>query len=464
MTHTQPSRFLPLLLALAIFMQMLDSTILNTALPTMAHDLKQSPLQMQAAVIAYSLTLALVMPLSGWLSDRYGTKRVFMAAMAVFVIGSLLCAAAGSLHMLVFARIIQGMGGAMLAPTPRMIVMQAYDKSRLINVMNYVVMPALIGPIVGPIVGGYLVEYMTWHWIFLINLPFGILAIWVAHHIMPNFQSNKEKPFDLLGFLLFGGGALGLSFAVEIAQHAQAALFVSLTAIFSLVAWFAYWRHAQHHPAPLYSLQLLSVRTFRLGLIGNLLCRLGMSSLPFLLPLFVQLGFGRSPIEAGWVLAPLALASIAIKPLIKPTITRLGYRRTLMINTCLIGLLTFALTLPASNAPLWHLLPTLLALGACNSIQFTSMNTLTLADLQPEQAGSGSSLMTVNQQLAISFGTAIGAAWLQYFAQQHDAGSLHSAFRYTFWAIGSMTILSAITFARLNRTDGDNLIHKEKTP
>ena len=229
---TQPSRFLPLLLALAIFMQMLDSTILNTALPSIAQDLNQSPLQMQAAVIAYSLTLALIMPLSGWLSDRYGTKRVFIAAMSVFMAGSLLCAVASSLPMLVFARVVQGMGGAMLAPTPRMVVMQAYDKSRLINVMNYIVMPALIGPIIGPIVGGYLVEYATWHWIFLINLPFGFIAIATAIRIMPNFKKEQNQPFDLLGFLLFGGGALGLSFAVETAQHAQAAWFSSLTALF----------------------------------------------------------------------------------------------------------------------------------------------------------------------------------------------------------------------------------------
>ncbi len=454
---TQPSRFLSLLLALAIFMQMLDSTILNTALPSIAQDLNQSPLQMQAAVIAYSLTLALIMPLSGWLSDRYGTKRVFIAAMSVFMAGSLLCAVASSLPMLVFARVVQGMGGTMLAPTPRMVVMQAYDKSRLINVMNYIVMPALIGPIIGPIVGGYLVEYATWHWIFLINLPFGFIAIATAIRIMSNFKKEQNQPFDLLGFLLFGGGALGLSFAVETAQHAQAAWFSSLTALFSLCAWFGYWQHAKQHPSPLYNLQLLSVRTFRLGLISNLFCRLGMSCLPFLLPLLVQLGLGRSPSQAGWVLAPLAAASIMVKPAIKPIITRLGYRRTLVINTCLIGLLTLALTIPDAHAPLWHLLPILLLLGACNSIQFTSMNTLTLADLRPQQAGSGSSLMTVNQQLAISFGTAIGAAWLQFFAQ-HNPSSLHTAFRYTFWAISSMTLLSSLTFLRLHWRDGSNLV------
>ncbi|MDO4432998.1 MAG: DHA2 family efflux MFS transporter permease subunit [Alysiella sp.] len=465
--HAMPpvSRFLPVLLALAVFMQMLDSTVLNTALPSMANDLGKSPLQMQSAIVSYALTLALMMPLSGFLCDRYGTRQVFFIALLVFVAGSVLCAAAPNLSTLVIARIVQGLGGAMLAPLPRLVIMRAYDKSRLVSMMNFVIMPALIGPVIGPVVGGYLVEYASWHWIFLINLPFGLLAAWFTLKIMPDFRGLQEgkRHFDLTGFLLFGGGAAGLSLAVEVAQHENAQLFSALCALLSFWALGLYWRHSQIDPQPLYGRDLLAVRTFRLGLSGNLASRLGMSAVPFLLPLLLQVGFGRGAAEAGWALVPVALATIAAKPLIQPLMRRLGYRRLLMVNTCLIGMIIASFALTTATTPWWILLSQLIALGVCNSIQFTSMNTLTLADLRPVQAASGTSLMTVNQQLAIGFGIALGAAMLQYFSQTPLLdGTIQTGFRCTFVAMGSMTVLASLIFARLHRKDGENLLWSQK--
>lgn len=460
-----PSRFLPMLLAVAVFMQMLDATILNTALPQMAADLHQPPLQMQSAVVSYALTLALLMPLSGYLCDRFGTRQVFFVSLLVFVAGSVLCAAAPNLNTLVFARVVQGAGGAMLAPAPRIIIMKSYEKTELIGMMNYVVMPALLGPVIGPLLGGYLVEYAGWHWIFLINVPFGLAAAWFTLKIMPDYKETEHPPhFDIAGFLLFGGGAVGLSMAVEIAQFPGAGLFAVLAALMSLAAIGLYWRHARHDSEPLYSRELLRVRTYRIGLSGNLASRLGMGAVPFLLPLLLQVAFGHSASVSGRMLAPVALATLAAKPAIRPLMARFGYRRVLTVNTALIGLLIMALSLPSADTPLWQLMPLLLLIGAVNSIQFTGMNSLTLADLHPQQAGSGASLMTVNQQLATGFGIAIGAALLQYFGKLPPiGGNVSAAFRLTFLSIGLLTLLSALIFARLHRSDGENLIRAART-
>lgn len=462
MTTPPPSRWLPTLLAISIFMQMLDATILNTALPQMAADLHESPLNMQSAVIAYALTLALLMPLSGYLSDRYGSKTVFMAAMALFILGSLLCAVSPNLPLLVIARVIQGMGGAMLMPVPRLVVLRAYEKSQLLTVMNYIIMPALLGPILGPLVGGYLVEYASWHWIFLINLPIGLLGLWMSHKVMPNFYApHQQTPyFDILGFLFFGLAAVGLSLSVELLTHPNAQLFAAFCCLLGIVALWLYIQHAKRlGEQALYSPKLLWVRTFRLGIIGNLCSRLGMAAVPFLLPLLLQVAFGRRADIAGWTLAPIALAALLTKPLIKPIIHRFGYRNILLWNTRVIGCMIMLLALPDAATPLWLLIPFLFCLGMCNSLQYSAMNTLTLADLRPYQAGSGNSLMAVNQQLAISFGIALGALLLNYFSHlPNHSEPLHLAFRQTFLIIGSITFCSSWVFTRLHPHDGANLL------
>lgn len=460
--RSAPSKYLPMLLAVAIFMQMLDTTILNTALPKMAAGLNESPLNMQSAVIAYVLTLALLIPLSGYLVDRFGTRNVFVTAMGLFMTGSLLCAAAPNLPMLVLARVVQGLGGSMLAPVPRLTLMRVYEKSQLLNAINYAVMPALIGPILGPLVGGYLVEYASWHWIFLINLPIGALGIWLALKVMPNIKGEKGR-FDMVGFLLFAAAACALSLSVEIITHPGALLFSVLLAVFGAVALWLYREHAKRDEAPIYAGHLLQVRTFRIGLGGNLASRLGISSAPFLLALMFQVALGFSASLSGWLVAPMALASLLVKPLIKPIMTRFGYRKVLIGNTRILGLLIAAVALPPADAPLWVWVALLFGIGLCNSIQFSAMNTLTIADLRPYQTGSGNSLMAVNQQLAMGFGIALGALMLQWFSRSSLAGgNLHTAFRCTFAATGAITFVSGLIFARLHRSDGQNLVEAKK--
>lgn len=462
--NTAPSRYLPALLALAIFMQMLDATILNTALPKMAQDLRESPLHMHSAIISYALTLALLMPLSGYLCDRYGTRKTFAHALNLFILGSVVCAGAPSLSLLILGRVIQGMGGAMLVPVPRLIVLRAYDKTRFLPLMNYIIMPALLGPVLGPLVGGYLVEYASWHWIFLINVPVGLAALWMTLRIMPDLRAaNGETPhFDRTGFLLFGAGAVSLSLAVELTIYPDARPAAALSALAGILALLRYWRHAEkHRDRALYPPQLRLVRTFRLGLLGNLLSRLGMAAVPFLLPLLLQVAFGRSATHAGWTLAPVALAAISSKPFLRGIIGGLGYRRTLIWNTRIIGLLIMSLALPTAATPPWLLIPLLFTLGFCNSVQYAGMNALTIADLRPLQTGSGNSLMAVNQQLAISFGIALGALLLNLFGAGLPEGApIHRAFRHTFILIGGITFCSSWVFTRLHPRDGDNLLQK----
>ena len=458
----KPSRWLPLLLAVAIFMQMLDATILNTALPAIARDFQESPLDMRSAVIAYALTVALLIPLSGYLADRFGTKRLFLASIALFMFGSLLCAVAPNLTALVLARVVQGVGGSMLVPVPRLTILRVYDKSQLLNAMNYAVMPALIGPVLGPLVGGYLVEYATWQWIFLLNLPIGLLGLLVGLKIMPDVK-GEHAALDVGGFALFAAAACSLTLAVDIMAHPNAGMFALLLLSASVLAAWCYYRHARVFPEPIYAGHLLKVRTFRLGLVGNLCSRLGISSIPFLLPLLFQVAFGYSASESGWLVAQIALASLLVKPVIKPMMTRFGYRQVLLWNTRILAALMMLLALPDAGTPWpWWLL-LLLVMGACNSVQFSAMSTLTVADLRPYQTGSGNSLMAVNQQLAIGLGIALGALMLQGWTHSSiGKEDLHAAFRYTFVGIGLVTLASGLIFGRLHVSDGRNLVAAEK--
>lgn len=456
----QPSPFLPILLAIAIFMQQLDATILNTALPAMASDLGQSPLNMQSAIIAYAITLAIMMPLSGFLADKLGSRKLFMGSMVIFIIGSVLCAASTNLGLLVIARVIQGLGGAMLTPVARLTMMQAYDRSKLVTVMNYALMPALIGPVLGPIIGGYLIVYTSWHWIFLLNVPIGLIGLVTTLRIMPDF-SHPTEHFDGVGFFLFAASAFCMTLTFETISQFNNILFGVMIAAAGIGALIAYLLHARQNPQALYPPHLILVRTFRVGLAGNMVSRLGMSSLPLLLPLLFQVAFHYDAVTSGWLLMPLALASIAAKPFTKPLMNRFGYRNLLTFNTRLIGVLIMSLALFNAQSPLWLIVIFLTILGGCNSVQFTSMNTITMADLRANQMSSGNSLIAVNQQLALSFGIAIGALLVQIFSRMnYFAHNIATSFRLTFVILGLFTFFSSWIFARLHSTDGNNLLSR----
>nr|MBP6563498.1 MFS transporter [Neisseriaceae bacterium] len=262
-------KILPIIVASAIFMQMLDATILNTALPSMARDLNESPLNMQSAIISYALTVALLIPVSGYFADRYGTKKTFMVAVVLFCVGSLLCALSPTLSTLVFSRVIQGIGGAMMTPIARLTLIKAYDRSEFLSVINYATMPALVGPIIGPLVGGYLVEVASWHWVFLINIPIGVLGLISAYKFMPDFR-EPDAHMDFLGYALFGSAVVLLSLGLEFAGQGAGLPFAITVMAIGLALLLGYVRYANHTPNPLFSMDLFKIRTFRVGIWGNL--------------------------------------------------------------------------------------------------------------------------------------------------------------------------------------------------
>ncbi len=449
------SKYLPYVLAVALFMQILDATILNTALPQMAKALGESPLKMQWAVISYALTLAIFIPISGFLADKYGTRRVFLSAIIVFCIGSILCATAPNLDFLIGARIVQGIGGAMMTPVARLILVKSYPRNKLLTVMNFAVIPALIAPLVGPLLGGYIVQYASWHWIFLINVPMGVVGFILGKKLVPALFEETEG-LDWRGFVLFALAACGLTLAVELGSQAGRGFYGLLLALGAGLFLIGYIWHAKRYQQPLFPLSLFSIRTFRIGIVGNLFTRFGISAVPFLLPLLLQVVFKYSPSQAGWLLAPIAVGAIGVKPFVSKLIQRYSYRKVLVYNTLLLGLLIIVLA-QFGDASQWPwFIPVLTLMGACNSMQFSAMNTITIGDLQGQQISSGNSLMAVNQQLAISFGIASGAALLSLLSERLQLDVL-TAFQMTYWILGIVTIISGLHFLRLKPEDGRGL-------
>ena len=451
-------KVLPAILATAIFMQMLDSTILNTSLPSIAKDLNESPLDMQDAIIAYVLTLAIFMPISGFLADKFGTKKVFIFALILFSLGSLFCSLSQDLVQLVISRVIQGLGGSLMTPVGRLALLKTYKKDELVRAMNYAIVPALIGPVLGPLVGGYMVDYLSWHWIFLINIPIGLIGIFLGWRYMPNYR-GYENNFDLKGFLIFASASLLLSVSLELLGNSKKVTPVLLVFITGFLMLYFYYKHARKTEKPLFPLHLFLVRTFRVGILGNMATRLGISAIPLLLPLMIQVAYGKSAVISGWVVAPMALTAMFGKSAVIGILNKIGYRKTLIINTTIIGLLIMSMAIPANNTSIYWFVPIIAVLGFFNSIQFTSMNSITIADLRNNQTSSGNSFLSVNQQLAIGFGITFGLLVLNIFenSQSLIQHNTHNAFRYTFLVVGFLTILSGRVFKRLHFKDGDNI-------
>lgn len=454
---------LPWILGISIFMQMLETTILNTALPSIAKDLNESPLQMQAAIISYSLTLAICTPLSGVISDKFGTKRTFVISILTFTLGSLLCALSMDLTQLTMARIVQGIGGAMSIPVARLTIFKTYPKSRLLKIMNYAITPALIGPMLGPVLGGYLVEYLSWHWIFLINLPIGLVCFLLALSYMPDYKSQDAK-VDLLGYVLFAVAlsllVLGLEFISREDDHLFSAIMLSMGA----VLFISYWIYAYYSKSPIYSLTLFKIRTFIVGIFGSILSRLGIASIPFVVPLLLQVGMGYSPKLSGWMLVPLALANLLNKPLVPIIMRMYGYKHVLIFNTLMISIIIITIGMIAPTVSMWILMGLLFMLGFFNSIQFSAMNTLTIADLTDDNVSSGNSLMVVVQQLSLTIAIAVAAIFMNTFSnyQLTFFAANTGIFQATLVTMGIFTFLATFVFVVLQKTDGDNMANRAK--
>lgn len=450
---------LPWLAAMAMFMQSLDATILNTALPTIAKDLNHSPLSMQAVVVSYALTLALLIPVSGWLSDKYGTKRIFSIAVFLFTLGSLSCALSTTYSFLVYSRILQAIGGSMMVPVSRLALLYAYPKSKLLSVMNFVTMPGLVGPLIGPLLGGWIVDVSTWHWIFLINIPIGVVGLFFAQYVMPNF-TRGGKNFDIIGFVLFSSAIIGLSLFLEIGEDSSISWWMIL-GILGLAVLFGglYILYARKVNYPLINLNLFSIRTLKIGLLGNLLTRLGIGSVPFLLPQMLQIAFLHTSTESGLIMMVSAISTIIAKSQVVRLVHRFGYKNILIVNTIILGFVIAMFALPDKTTPLYLLIPILVMYGGVNSIQMSSMNTISLADLTPDVASGGNSLLAITQQLSMSFGVSVGALILRTTESANwlTGGDIESSFRYTFLILGVITLLASGVFSQLKSNDGEQM-------
>jgi len=448
-----PHKSLLWLVAVGVFMQTLDATIINTALPSMAASLGESPLRMQWVVVAYSLTMAMLIPASGWIADRFGTRRVFFSAILLFVAGSVLCALSRGIGQLVAARVVQGLGGAMLLPVGRLALLRSVARHQFLPALSFVAIPGLIGPLIGPTLGGWLVQFASWQWIFLINVPVGLVGCIAAARVMPDLRGALRGRFDTAGYALLALGMVAILLAIDGVSGLglqQAGVLVLL--VFGFASITAYWLHASRRPHPLFEPSLFGIPTLSIGLMGNLFSRLGSGCMPFLVPLLLQVSMGYSPLHAGLMMLPTALAGMAVKRVATPLIMRFGYRQVLVVNTALVGLTMATFGLAAPGQPVVLRILQLAAFGAVNSLQFTAMNTITLKDLDSSRASSGNSLLSMVQMLAMSMGVAAASAVLAgysgVFGAATPVATLH-AFQATFASMGLITLASALIFWHL---------------
>jgi len=454
-------RYLPWVVAVALFMEQLDTTIVNTAVPAMAESLQVTPLSLKAVVASYILSLAVCIPVSGWMADRYGTRRVFSIAAGLFTFSSVLCGLALNAPMLVAARILQGVGAAMMMPVGRLTIIRTFPKSELLRAMNFVIIPALIGPLLGPTVGGLIVHWVSWRYIFFVNVPMGLLALWLAHRHMPDYRGDAARPLDVVGLGSFGSGTALLSWLLEIfGEHRIDATSAAVLLLLCVSLLAAYVWHARETPHPLLRLRLFRVRTFRISVMGGFVTRLGVGGMPFLLPLLYQLGLGLPAWQSGLLMMPAAAAAMGMKIIAPRVLARFGYRRILIVNTVMIGCVIslFSLVNPATPIALIVLLG--LSMGFFNSLQFTSMNSMAYADIDTPDSSMASTIASSLQQMSMSFGLACGsliAGWYLGDLPQTDRVAVTTALHHAFLTLAGLTILSSLSFWSLRPGDGESV-------
>ena len=437
------------LVAAAFFMQTLDSTIVNTAVPSIAHALAVPPISLKTALTSYVLTLAICIPASAWLSDRFGTQRVFAASILIFTAGSLACGVSQNLTQLVAARVLQGVGGALLMPIGRYVLVRAFGPKDFVAAMSTAGIPGLLGPVLGPLLGGVLSQYASWRLIFLVNVPVGIIGLWLNRREMPDFRGER-RPFDWIGFVLFALASGMLLTAAETAGDGDYRS-AGIAALAGLVCGFAYWHYGRRARHPVVDLTLLKVRSFNIAVGGGMCMRLGTAGLSFILMLFLQVGCGWTPTAAGMMIVPQAVAMVLMKLFIDRILKRYGYRRTLFVNTAIATALLACFALFDAATPWWAIAALMFAYGFVMSLQYTAMNTLAFVDLAPDRAAQASSVTSATQYLVISFGIALSSWLLAVFlnGHHHDPASYVHGFRAAVLVMAALSLVAVYVFTRL---------------
>jgi EmrB/QacA subfamily drug resistance transporter len=420
---------------------------------------------MKAVLASYTLSLAVFIPISGWMADRFGTRRVFSSAIGIFTLGSLLCGLSTNIDVLVACRLLQGCGGAMMVPVGRLTLVRAFPKSELIRMMSFVSIPALIGPMLGPMAGGLIVDYLNWRVIFFVNIPIGLFGLLMVYWHLPDFREEETNPLDVLGLILFGSGIALLSYVLEVfGEHTLGTNAILGLLVISLALIAGYGLHATRAAFPLLRMNLFLLRTFRIAVSGSFVTRLGIGGVPFLLPLLYQVGLGFSPVQSGLLIMPQAIASMTVKILMSRILNRFGYRGVLSSNTIILGLLLFLFASIGLNTPVWYIVLLAFLYGGFTSLQYTSMNTLVYADISDEETSSASSIASTMQQLAISFGVAMAGLVTTLFVPERvrsNAPQMIRGVHLALFILGGMTILSTVVFRNLRPADGGKVSQQQ---
>jgi len=438
------ARLLPLIVACALFIENMDSTAIATSLPVMARDLGTEPIALKLALTAYLLALAVFIPISGWIADRFGARRTFVTAIAVFLLGSLACAACHSLETLVAARFVQGMGGALMVPVGRLVLLRAIPKNELVDALSWLTIPALMAPMLGPPLGGFITTYFHWRWIFGINLPMGLLGIVLALRYIPDLREDVQ-PLDWTGFALSGIGLALAMFGFSTLGRHMVSLPVAIACLLvGLAALFAYARHARVHPHPLLDLRLFHLPSFRAGVLGGGIFRVGIGAIPFLLPLMLQLGFGLDPLHSGLLTFASAIGAIFMKTVASRVLKRFGFRDVLWINALICAAMLAGYGLFTARTPHALIVAVLIVAGCFRSLQFTAINAISFAEVNQDRMSQASSLSGMMQQFSLSLGVAVGGYALQISGWlRHDAATAAGSFSTAFVIVGAISAISA---------------------
>ena len=464
-----PRRLLPWLVAVAFFMQALDTTILNTAVPSIARALGVAPLSIKAVLSSYTLSLAVFIPVSGWMANRFGTRRVFSGAIALFTLGSLLCGVSRNIHVLVACRVLQGCGGAMMVPVGRLTLVRAFPKSELVRAMSFVAIPGLLGPMLGPVAGGVITAYLHWSVIFFINVPIGLAGLYLVYRNLPDYREASTPALDVLGLVLFSSGIALLSYVLEVfGEHRLSGTVILMLLGVSAILLATYGVHAARAAAPLLRLALFRIHTFRAAVGGSFFTRLSVGGIPFLLPLLYQVGLGYTPVQSGLLMVPQALAAMSLKMTMPRILARLGYRAVLVSNTMLLGLLILSFATIGAGTPVWLIVAQVFMFGFVSSLQYTSMNTLVYADVAGDAASSASTIASTAQQLSLSFGVASASLVAALFVPDRFhtlAPDMIHGIHEAFLILGIATIVSTLVFWGLKADDGESVSqHRVEVP
>ncbi|WP_244670678.1 DHA2 family efflux MFS transporter permease subunit [Rhodoplanes elegans] len=456
-------RIVPFIVAVALFMENMDSTVIATALPAIAADIGTSPIELKLAITSYLLALAIFIPMSGWMADRFGARTIFRSAIVVFVAGSILCAISGALWHFVLARFLQGMGGAMMSPVGRLVLVRSVDKSRLVDAMALVTLPALIGPLLGPPLGGFITTFASWHWIFLINVPIGVIGFALVTAFVDNVKSDVPEPFDTAGMALVALGIGGLAFGATVSTVAFVPTWVAATLLgLGAVATAAYVAYSRRVANPVMDLTLFALPTFRAGVAGGFVFRMGAGALPFLMPLMLQIGFHMTPFESGLVTFATAIGAMVMKTLVPKILRRFGFRATMTVNALLAGVTIGAPALFTPSTPVWIMIAVLLVGGLFRSLQFTSINTIAFAEVDPRRMSRATSLTSVSQQLSVSAGVTVGALALETaMALRGDAALSAATFPPAFMTIALLSASATLLFAMMPKDAGAEMAQRK---